>query len=287
MQRKRLEAAALLLPLIILYIIPLIGSIFTIFAQGLGYFPVLDMKHMTLGYYAEAIGSMDFLRSLTFSFYTAFISTTAAILLGFIAAVVLLKYEKEGMLHNWIKLPLFTPHFTAAFIIFIMLYQAGQLSRLAGQIGVIEAIDQFPHLIFDRKGLGIILTCIWKETPFAILVIYAAMKSIGKSLKDTAYSLGASELGYVKNIVLPMCMPTIASTFMILFAYNFGAFEVAYLIGPSYPRALPVLAYIAHVSPDLAARPLAMAYNSIIILISCFVLFIYMKTLKAVKLLKA
>lgn len=287
MRRKYLEIAVLLLPFIILYIVPLLGSILRIFAQSLGYFPVLNMNSITFDYYTEAIGSIDFLNALYFSLYTAFVSATVAILLGFIAAVVLSKYDKEGILYNWIKLPLFTPHFIAAFIMFLMLSQAGQLSRLASQVGAIDAINQFPHLIFDKKGIGVILTCIWKETPFAILVIYAAMKSIGKNLKDTAYSLGASELGYVKNVVLPLCMPTIASTFVILFAYNFGAFEVPFLIGPSYPKALPVLAYITHISPDLTTRPLAMAYNGIIILISCLMLFIYTKTLKVLKLLKS
>lgn len=286
MGKKHVEIA-LLLPLIILYIIPLLGSILWIFAQGLGYFPVLNMKHITLDYYTEAIWDTDFLHSLYFSLYTAFVSATAAILLGFIVAFALSKYEKEGMLHSWIKLPLLTPHFTAAFIIFLMLSQAGQLSRLGGQLGAIHAMDQFPYLIFDKNGLGIILTCIWKETPFAILVIYAAMKAISKSLKDTSYSLGATEFAYVKNIVLPLCMPTITSTFVILFAYNFGAFEVPFLIGPSYPKALPVLGYITHSSPDLSMRPLAMAYNSIIILISCLLLFVYTKTLKAIKQLKA
>lgn len=287
MRRKYLEIVVLLLPLIITYILPLLGAIFKIFTQGLGYFPVLSMKSITLKYYTEALASTGFLHSLVFSLYTAFISAAAAILLGFIAAFALSKYQKEGVVHNLIKLPLFIPHFTAAFIMFLMLSQAGQLSRIAGQVGIIDGMQQFPHLVFDKKGIGVILTCIWKETPFSILVIYASIKSISKNLKDSAYILGASEFAYVKDVVLPLCMPTIISTFVILFAYNFGAFEVPFLIGPSYPRALPVLGYITYISPDLSMRPLAMAYNSIIILISILLLFIYIKTLRSIKLLKS
>ncbi len=72
------------------------------------------------------------------------------------------------------------------------------------------------------------------------------------------------------NVIFPILMPSILSSFIIIFAFSFGAFEVPYLLGPTTPKSLPVKAYIEYSNPDLTNRPYAMVINTILIVISTF-----------------
>ena len=74
-----------------------------------------------------------------------------------------------------------------------------------------------------------------------------------------------------------MTMPSIMSSFIILFSFAFGSYEVPFLIGPSTPKALSVYAYINYISSDLSKRSLAMVINTILSIISIVLLIIYNK----------
>ncbi len=55
---------------------------------------------------------------------------------------------------------------------------------------------------------------------------------------------------------------------LIVFAFTFGAFEVPFLLGRSYPTILPVMAYDEYRSVELTDRPAAMAINVLITLVT-------------------
>ena len=65
-----------------------------------------------------------------------------------------------------------------------------------------------------------------------------------------------------------MISPAVLVASLVVFAFTFGAFEVPFLLGRSYPTVLPVMAYDAYRDIDLAARPVAMAINVLIALIT-------------------
>jgi putative spermidine/putrescine transport system permease protein len=64
---------------------------------------------------------------------------------------------------------------------------------------------------------------------------------------------------------------------LLVFAFTFGAFEVPYLLGKSYPTILPVMAYNEYRDIDLSARPTAMAINVLIALITGAVAALYLR----------
>jgi putative spermidine/putrescine transport system permease protein len=51
---------------------------------------------------------------------------------------------------------------------------------------------------------------------------------------------------------------------LIVFAYTFGAFEIPFLLGQTYPMMLPVWAYKNYSDVDLLARPEGIATGIII-----------------------
>jgi putative spermidine/putrescine transport system permease protein len=64
---------------------------------------------------------------------------------------------------------------------------------------------------------------------------------------------------------------------LIIFCYTFGAYEVPFLLGKTFPRALPVAAMERFISPDLGDRPLAMVYNLVISAITAIAVWIYLE----------
>ena len=92
-----------------------------------------------------------------------------------------------------------------------------------------------------------------------------------------ARSLGANRWQAFRQVTLPLIMPGVVSASVIVFAFTFGAFEIPYLLGRTFPAALPVLAYQSYTDVDLAARPQAMAMAMVIAFISTLLIMAYMK----------
>jgi len=82
------------------------------------------------------------------------------------------------------------------------------------------------------------------------------------------------------QIILPLSMPSIISASTIVFAFAFGAFEIPYLLGATYPKTLSVWAYYNYISPDLINRPVAMVISIVLTLICIVLVVIYQLCLK-------
>ncbi len=70
---------------------------------------------------------------------------------------------------------------------------------------------------------SVMAVSIWKEAGFFMIFYLAALQSIPPSLKEAAKLEGASELYYVRRVVLPLLMPT---TLFVLVNAVIGAFRV-------------------------------------------------------------
>ncbi|MGI8866564.1 MAG: ABC transporter permease, partial [Rubrobacteraceae bacterium] len=78
----------------------------------------------------------------------------------------------------------------------------------------------------------------------------------------------------------PVISPAVMAASLIVFAFTFGAFEVPYLLGKTYPTILPVTAFNEYRDTDLDARPIAMAINVLITLITALVAAAYLRLAK-------
>ncbi len=246
-------------------------------SQSLGYFPQIGLNNFTLDYYMEVLRDRNFLKSLIFSLKTSFISSSICIVVGVLLAYVLSKDKYSKWRINLINLPIIIPHIIVVIIIFMIFSQTGILSRVLYNLGIINNSSDFIQLVSDKNGIGIILVYLWKGIPFVAMTTYNILKNISNSLENVAINLGANKFQVFRYIILPLAMPSIISSFLILFAFSFGSYEVPFLIGPSTPKALSVHAYITYSSSDLMQRPIAMSINTILSVISIIILIIYNK----------
>jgi putative spermidine/putrescine transport system permease protein len=253
------------------------------FFQSLGYFPVIGLNDFTLKYYKEVLLDKSFIDSFKFSIYISLISSVLSVIIGVLLAYSIFQSKhKKGIEEIIYKLPIIVPHSIAALLVYNMLTQSGVLARVLFSLGFISEQAQFPSLIFDKNGIGIIVTYIWKETPFIAMVVYTVLSNINEKLAEAALNLGANKRQVFWRIILPLIMPSILSSFIIIFSFSFGSFEVPYLLGPTNPKTLPVKAYIEYTNPDLTHRPYTMVINMILTFYSFLLVWLYSKTFKLI-----
>jgi putative spermidine/putrescine transport system permease protein len=239
-------------------------------SQSLGYMPIIGAYGFSLGAYLQLLGSPGFVQSLVLTIFVSVMATGIAVALAVMTALTLRKrFVGKRIVSFLYQFPLTIPHLVVAVGMMMLVSQSGLLARAAYRIGLISDSSQFPILVFDDLGIGIILVYVWKEIPFIGLIALAVLQSIGNDYEEQARTLGANSWQTFRHVLLPLILPGILPGSIIIFAYTFSSFEVPFLLGKSYPAMLSVLSYRLYIDVDLDARPQAMAMS---ILIALFVL---------------
>ena len=146
---------------------------------------------------------------------------------------------------------------------------------MLAQLNIIASPGDFPVLVKDKYGVGIILAYIWKESAFFFIILMSVLQSLGENFEELAQSLGANRWQRFRYVILPLVMPSLFSASIIVFAFSFGAYEVPALLGVIYPQMLPVMAFEFFLNPDLNARSEGMALSIIIALIVMILVIFY------------
>ena len=279
---KKLIPYILILPFLLIMALIFVGGIAQAAIQSLGYLPVFGMYDISFEHYLRLFRNPHFMLSLRYTFYIAFVSSTLSVILGVLVAFAV-HHTKRGdkLSYSLYKIPIIIPHAVVIILIINIFFQTGILSRVMYALGMIDSAADFPLLIFDRAGIGIILTYLYKQVPFVALTVFVVLRGMNRKYTQIAENLGAGKLQIFLRVTLPMLAPTMLTAFLITFAFGFGAFEVPFLLGSPARQTLPILAYFDHRSPVLAARPSAMATNVTISLISLSLIWIYMRLAKA------
>lgn len=280
--RGKLTPYLLLSPFLLLMLIFCIGIVNGV-VQSLGYLPAYHLNTLTLKYYAEVFRNPAMLQSIGFSLWIAGVSSVLAAVLGtMLCFVIVAAGQAKSVFASLIKLPIFIPPLIVAVFVIGIFSQTGILARVLFQFGLISSPENFPALLFHPNGVGVILGYLWKEVPFVCYFVMTVMANITDKLEQTAMGLGATKWKSFLYITLPLCKPTILSSFFIIFAFSFGAFELPFLLGATLPKALPVMAYIEYTHPDLLHRPYAMVLNVVMIMICLLVSVFYYRGMKEV-----
>lgn len=280
---ERLKPYLLLLPMLAVLIGIFVAGIVMGLLQSFGYFKAIGLTDFTLKYYREILTDANFLSSLQFSLYTSMVSSVIAVIFGVFLAYPIMQIKgKKETVEFLYRVPIAVPHIVAALLVYNILSQTGVLPRILSGAGLIENPDQFPSILYEPNGIGIMIAYIWKEIPFVALTTYTVLSKVSTKLAHAAYTLGANKRQAFLYVLLPLIAPSVLSSFIIIFAFSFGAFELPLLLGPTQPKALPVQAFIEYNNPVLANRPYAMVYNMLITLIAVILTWLYMKAFERV-----
>ncbi len=241
-------------------------------SQSLGYLPFLQQETVSLQSYRAVLldtrYATQFWRGLLFSLY---VSTVSTILAAACALIVIMAWSERlraassytRRLMTVLNVHLSFPHLVWAVGLSLLLAQSGVLARIATLLGWIDAPADFPIVIRDRWGIGIILHYVTKETPFLLLVMLGSLQSQPTAYQVVAENLGATRWQRLRYITLPMVLPSLLAGSLLVFAFVFGAYEVPAVLGVRFPEMLSVVALDFFLDPDLHSRAEGMAISVI------------------------
>ncbi len=178
--------------------------------------------------------------------YSAAIALVALLISVSLALLVSLKHHqsfRKGLLSYLIYMPLAFPGIVAAFFFFQFLSKSGVVSRLLYQLHLISSIEQFPDLINDAFGIGMITTHVFLAFPFFVLLFVNIIKTERiVEYQQLASTFGATGSQRLFRVSIPMLLQKGLPNIILYFIFIFGAFEVPLLLGRSNPETVSVLA---------------------------------------------
>ncbi|TDT72598.1 putative spermidine/putrescine transport system permease protein [Hypnocyclicus thermotrophus] len=274
-------------------ILPAFLTIFLLFWYGIflgvlqsfGFFLINKKSKFTFENYIKVFRNREFLDSLFLSIKISLLSVGFVILFAIIILYLLfllkLKYFKlSDKLQKLYLVPMLVPYLIGSYISIITLAQTGFLSKIFYKAGVILNFEEFPILINDSHGIGIILTYIWKTLPFVLLMTYPILDKIIDKWIKVGKLYGANNFKFFIYIIIPLLIPTLFNSAFILLAFIFSAFEIPYMLGLTYPKMLSVMTYDMHSKDFINTQSEVMSINIIIVLITISLGIISYKILK-------
>ncbi len=268
---QKIKPYMLVLPGLMIMIVLFLGGLILGFIQSLGLWKISGDSYFTFNAYKELLTSSDFLKSIVLTLKISITSTTASGIVAIVLICLLFIIEENKisrLLRKIFQSPILVPHITAAYLMGLLLMKSGWVSSITYSLGLTKGIESFPSIINDVNSFGIIITYIWKETPFMILMLIPIVQRIETSWLEIARIYGSSRVDFFKEVIFPLLIPTWISSMLIVFAFTFSDFEVPYLLGVTYPKFVSVWAYDIYFNGELTARPVALAANFILVVIT-------------------
>lgn len=268
----------MLAPAFAVIIVLFMGGLIMGLMQSFGYMPIIGKTDFNLDGYINIFTDEAFLRSLALTCWIGFTSSILSTILAIVAALVLRQNLWGKRFTTFVfQLNVPVPHIVGAIGIIFLFSQSGLLSRVTYLFGLTEAPAGFPAMVYDKWAIGIILEYLWKTTAFTGVILLAVLQSIGEDYEDVARTLGANAWQRLRYVIIPLIMPGILRSSILVFAFTFGAFEIPFLLGQRFPRALPVLSFEYYHDVDLGYRQEAMATSMIIAGLITVLILIYIK----------
>lgn len=253
-----------LAPALTFIIVMLGASIFQAVAESLGFISFTGQSEGSVeAYRATFATESEFWVSLAFSLWVSVASALLSSALALAAAVWLAgqRNQSDTLAVNW---HFAFPHLAWAAALLLFFSQSGLFARWAASLGWIDLPADFPVLVRDRYGFGIIMHYMVKEVPFLTLIVLGVLRAQSVGYEVVAQNLGASRWQRLRYITIPQVMPALLAGALLVFGFIFSSYEVPALLGVGYPRALPVLALRFFLNPDLGARSEGMVISLII-----------------------
>ncbi len=227
--------------------------------------------------YVDLLHDPRYLNSLQATFRFSSLSVIFEMIIGVAIAVVLnQKFHGRGFVRGLMILPWAMPSIVNA-AMWKWIYNAdyGALNALLTQLHIIDTYRIWLAEPVTATVL-MILANVWKETPFTVILVLAALQTIPEDLYEASRVDGTSEWQAFLHITLPLIMPVLMIAGLLQFIWGFQTFELIYIVtggGPFSTTELTTLRIYATTFRSLRfGYGAAMAYlTSLIVLIPAVV----------------
>ncbi|ADW75288.1 MULTISPECIES: ABC transporter permease [Rahnella] len=212
-------------------IVLLMGSTFyVVLVQSIGYFNLSGDSQFSLEYWQNVLQDPVLHSALIYSVKVSILGAFGAVLLSYPLALWLRQplVAKEGIVAV-LRAPMFIPGLVAAFLFINIIAYHGVINELLLALGV---IDQPLRMQNDDFGWGVVILQIWKNLPFALILVGGSVNAIRTDVLDAASNLGASRWRCFRDVIFPLTLPAVQVSLILIFIGALGDFAFFSVAGP-------------------------------------------------------
>jgi len=231
-----------------------------------------DKNGFTLDYFRKVFTEPYNFRIFTFTVKEAFISALFTLIIGFPGAYIVSHYNFPGkkLIMSFSTIPFVLPSVLVSLGFIILFGRSGVINNFFSQIFQKE-VDL--HLIYSFSG--IILVHSFYNFPVVVRIIGSSWEGISEDYIKAAKSLGASNLRVFFTVTLPMIVPSIVSSFSLVFIFCFLSFAIILILGGVQFATIEVAIYMYYNTFSDFRTGSALAIIQVLILL--FFVFLYIK----------
>lgn len=197
--------------------------------------------HFTLEYFGQFFAKKYYTSTIWNSLKVSFMVTLVSLVIGVPLAYFYTMYDLKGkrVLQVLIILCSMSAPFIGAYSWILLLGRSGLITGWFKLIGI-----TLPTIYGFR---GIFLVQALQLFPLVFLYVCGGLKNVDQSLLEASENLGCTSVKRFFTVVIPLCMPTILASALLVFMRAFADFGTPLLIGEGY-RTFPVIIYNAYFS---------------------------------------
>ena len=193
--------------------------------------PWLGRPFVGAGNYLEAVRDPRFWAALGHTAFFIGISVTAELGLGLALALAMNRATRgRTVVRAAVLVPWAIPTVVSALLWrFIFDDQAGIVNAVLSSVGVIhQPIVWFIHP--DLAWVPVIVSDVWKTTPFVALLLLAGLQNIDSALYEAARIDGASAWQQFRHVTLPLLKPAILVALVFRTLDSVRVFDLVYVL---------------------------------------------------------
>ena len=189
----------------------------------------------SLAIWKEILTNRQYLGALAGSIKLGALTATLSTIIGFVFAFFVARTSMRGkkLVTALATLPVISPPFSLTLSIILLFGNNGLITK--GLLG----LENFS--IYGLGGLGLVQTI--SMFPIAFLTLAGVLDAIDSTLEDASLDLNATRWQTFMRVTLPLTMPGILSSWLLVFTNSLADFANPLLLSGSF-RVLSVESYI-------------------------------------------
>jgi putative spermidine/putrescine transport system permease protein len=199
-------------------------------SQSIGFFNFAGDDHFSLLFWQQMLTQDQFWRVFFYSARIAVVSAVLSVMLAYPVALWLRRpFPGSDLISAMIKAPILVHGLVAAFLFVNFISFQGFLNVALVHLGLIARPIRMQN---DPYGIGVVVLQVWKNMPFAFLIIVGSVRAIGNDILDAARDLGAGRLARLRRVILPLTLRSLQAALILIFIGAAGDYSFQAVAGP-------------------------------------------------------
>jgi len=246
-------------------------TLYSVFKDG--YLTII--REFTFDNYIEAWTNVQIRSVMIRSLGVSLSVTAATVLLAFPVAYFVSFHVPPARKSMWlflITIPFWTSYLIRVFLWKVILGYNGVINSALLGLGIID--EPLTFILYNVNA--VVITLAHAYAPFAILPIFVSLEKIDRSLLEAGLDLGESKFRTFLRVTLPLTMPGVVASVLIVFIPTVGDYVTPHLVGGPEGRMVANLIQLQYLKLDNYPLGSALAVSAMGVVTVVSLLFLYL-----------